>query len=175
MSPTPRAEALLRRLRAGAIACVGAYAAFSVARMFGAPGGDIVDNWVYPALIGAAAALCLARCVCIPAERAAWAAFGAGLASWCAGELYYTVFVEPLANQPAFGVADVLLLGFYPGCLAGMALLLRSRLRGLTRVAVAEAVVAALGITSVGAALVLGVLVNAGGEELPANLAYFFG
>src|SRR2546423_6346825 len=102
MQPTPRAEALLRRLRAGTIACVGAYAAYSVARMFGAPGGDVVDSWVYPALIAGAAALCIARCVRVPDERAAWAAFAAGLTSWCLGELYYTVFVQPRA--PAFSV-----------------------------------------------------------------------
>jgi diguanylate cyclase (GGDEF)-like protein len=174
MSPSPRAEALLRRARGGALAALGAYAAFSVARMLGAPGGDFVDNWVYPALIAAAAALCWARCVHVRAERAPWVAFAAGLTSWCLGELYFTLFVEPLANPPVFGVADVLMLGFYPGCLLGMGLLVKSRLRGLRRVAVVEAAVAALGITSVGAALVLGVLVKAGGDSLPANLTYFF-
>jgi len=56
-----------------------------------------------------------------------------------------------------------------------MILLVRSRLHGLTHIAVAEALVAALGITSVGAALVFGVLIKDGGDSLPANLAYFFG
>src|SRR5436190_1677767 len=60
-------------------------------------------------------------------------------------------------------------------CLAGMVLLVRSRLHGLTRIAVLEAVVAALGITSVAAALVFGGLVKDGGAGLSANLAYFFG
>ncbi|MFL5885468.1 MAG: diguanylate cyclase domain-containing protein [Thermoleophilaceae bacterium] len=143
--------------------------------MFGAPGGDIVDSWVYPALIAGAAALCLTRAVRVREERAAWLALGAGLASWSLGELYYTVFVQSLANPPAFGVADVLWLGYYPGTLVGMALLVRSRLRGVRRLAVLEALVAALGITSVAAALVFGVLVRDGGESLPANLAYFFG
>jgi two-component system cell cycle response regulator len=57
----------------------------------------------------------------------------------------------------------------------GMVLLVKSRLHGLTRIAVVEALVAALGITSVAAALVFGGLVKDGGESLPANLAYFFG
>src|SRR3954468_21554845 len=175
MTLDPRTQALLRRSRAVAIACLAAYAAFSVARMVGAPGGDIVDSWVYPALIAGAAALCLTRAVRVREERAAWLAFGAGLASWSLGELYYTVFVQSLANPPAFGVADVLWLGYYPGTLLGMALLVRSRLRGVRRLAVLEAIVAALGITSVGAALVFGGLVRDGGESLPANLAYFFG
>src|SRR6266576_3846844 len=99
-------------------------------------------------------------------ERAAWTALGLGLTSWCLGELYYTLFVQQLANPPAFGVADVFWLGFYPGCLTGMVLLVRSRLEGLTRIAVAEALVAALGITSVAAALVFGGLVKDGGESL---------
>jgi diguanylate cyclase (GGDEF)-like protein len=173
MSPSPRAETALRRSRAAALCCLGAYAAFSVARIFGAPGGDIADNWVYPALIAIGAAFCIARAVHVREERAAWAALGAGLASWCLGELYYVLFVEQLANPPEFGVADVLWLGFYPGCLAGMVLLVRSRLRGFTRVTVLEALVAALGITSLAAALVFGGLVRAG--SVPASLAYFFG
>ncbi|MFL5912886.1 MAG: diguanylate cyclase domain-containing protein [Gaiellaceae bacterium] len=175
MDLTARAETILRRSRAAALACLGAYAAFSVARMVGAPGGDFVDDWVYPALIALAAAFCVVRAVHTRAERTAWAALGAGLTSWCLGEVYYTLFVAPLPNPPAFGVADVLWLGFYPGCLLGMLLLVRSRLRGFTRIAVLEALVAALGITSVGAALVFGGLVKNGGESLPANLAYFFG
>src|SRR4051794_2744437 len=175
MDLTAKAETLLRRSRAGALACLGAYAAFSVARMLGAPGGDFVDDWVYPLLIALAAAFCVVRALHTKAERTAWAALGAGLTSWSLGEVYYTLFVAPLANPPAFGVADVLWLGFYPGCLAGMVLLVRSRLRGFTRIAVLEALVAALGITSVGAALVFGGLVKSGGASLSANLAYFFG
>src|SRR5437764_12447129 len=103
MSLSPRAESLLRRSQAVALCCLAAYAAFSVARMLGAPGGDVADNWVYPALIAIAAGLCIARAVRIRAERVAWAALGAGLASWCAGEIYYVIFVERLANPPAFG------------------------------------------------------------------------
>src|SRR5690242_19360300 len=167
MTPTPRTQALLRRYRAGAAVCLAAYAAFSVARMVGAPGGDFVDSWVYPALIAGAAALCLARAVRVREERAAWLSQGAGIASWSLGELYYTLFVQSLANPPAFGVADVLWLGYYPGTLVGMALLVRSRLRGVRRLAVLEALVAALGITSVAAALVFGVVVSDGGESLP--------
>src|SRR5947207_9461514 len=56
-----------------------------------------------------------------------------------------------------------------------MVLLVRSRLHGLTRIAVIEALVAALGITSVATALVFGGVVKDGGQALPANLAYFFG
>src|SRR5437764_10053044 len=142
MSLTPRAQSLLRRSQAMALGGLLAYVAFAFARLAGAPGGAFVDNWVYPALIATAAGFCVARAVCVREERLAWSALGAGILSWAAGELYYSLFVQPLANPPIFGVADVLWLGFYPGCLTGLVLLVRARMRSVTRLAVVEAIVA---------------------------------
>jgi two-component system cell cycle response regulator len=80
---------------------------------------------------------------------------------------------------PTFTPADALWLAFYPACLVGICLLVRSRVRRLHRGLALDGVIGALGMTAVGAALVWGALVKSGvtdlGGDFPADLANLFG
>ena len=72
------------------------------------------------------AVLCAVRAVQVPAERFAWSLFAAG---WCfyvaGGIVFQTILDESSAHFPS--LADVLWLGMYVCCLAGLVALMRAR------------------------------------------------
>src|SRR3954463_11303220 len=115
--------------------------------------GDSFETWSYPALFVIAAALCFAR------GRAAWIAFGVALLATGAGDVYWNVAIGD-AVPPAFTPSDALWLAFYPTCLAGIALLVRGRVRRLHAGLALDGVIGALGMSAVGAALVFGAVVG---------------
>jgi diguanylate cyclase (GGDEF)-like protein len=139
--------------------------------------GDFFEIWGYPLLFALPAALCLARAVALRAERAAWALLGIGLLAWAAGEVYWNVAIGDAAPPP-FTPADALWLAFYPCCLAGMALLVRARVRRLHGGLALDGLIGALGLAAVGAALVFGAVLESRSlypEDFPTDVATFFG
>ena len=81
----------------------------------------------YVALFAGAIVLCLSRARADRRERAAWTALGAALALWLAGDAAWSL-AAPRAPFPSW--ADALWLAGYPAAWAGLALLLRARVRG---------------------------------------------
>ncbi|MFL6595811.1 MAG: diguanylate cyclase domain-containing protein [Chthoniobacterales bacterium] len=117
--------------------------------------GDSFETWSYPGLFVLAALLCFARCAAIDGERAAWAILGAGLLATGAGDVYWNLAIGD-AQAPSFTPADALWLAFYPACLAGLALLARTRVERIRAGLAIDGLIGALGMTAVGAALVFG-------------------
>src|SRR3984885_6985317 len=69
--------------------------------IFGVAGPDwLYDNWVHNAILGACAALVLARAAFEPVARKAWLAFGAGLLLWFIGSAAWAVAYSGSANAP---------------------------------------------------------------------------
>src|ERR1700735_2440013 len=81
----------------------------------GSQADGLIDGGVYNVLMVGAAFAVTARGIAVKAQRAAWLAMGAGLLSWCVGELYFTLFVEGSggAGGPV-SPADGFYLAMYP-------------------------------------------------------------
>src|SRR5438094_228550 len=88
-------------------------------------------DWIYQLTEAGAAAACLLRAARGP-ERAAWLCLAAGIASFCAGDVYYTLaFGNGDAAFPS--LADAGYLGFYPFSYVALVLFTRVRLTSFSR------------------------------------------
>jgi diguanylate cyclase (GGDEF)-like protein len=140
--------------------------------------GNFFEAWVYPALIGVAGLLCLARAGRTRVERAAWLVLGAGLVSWTAGEAWYSLFLADLESPPVPGVPDVLWLAFYPACYAALVMLVHARQDKLHFSLWLDGVIGAFAVAAIGAAGVF-VAIDASGSSadtlMGVDLAYLLG
>src|SRR3954451_5689626 len=108
-----------------------------------------------------AAGLCLLRGIVVRRARVAWLVLGAGLLSWMAADVYWTVAYANVDSPPTPSLADVLYLAFYPASYVGLLLLVKSRVAHLPRAAWLDGGIAAAGVSSVVAALVFRPLLDA--------------
>ncbi|NMN93783.1 diguanylate cyclase domain-containing protein [Antrihabitans stalactiti] len=113
----------------------------------------LFDSWLFDGLMLGAAALVAARAWLVSSERAAWSLVSAGMASSALGDVVLAVFV-PEGQSPS--IADPFYLAFYPVVYAGLALLLRSRLRRLPMAIWLDSVTAGLTLAAVAAAIAYG-------------------
>jgi two-component system, cell cycle response regulator len=86
------------------------------------------QDYLYNALLLAGAAFCLWRAAVVKEERLAWTIMGAGIASWTAADIVWTVLYADDPNAPYPSVADALWLAWYPASFATLMLLVRSRI-----------------------------------------------
>jgi two-component system, cell cycle response regulator len=180
MTSTRGGRLVLRSTQAAAVLLLAAYVTQALSPGLADHVGTFFENWVYPALSVVAGAFCLARAALHRQDRAAWLVLGVGIVASGAGDVWWEVAgYDQRATVPSFTPADALWLAFYPTCLAGICLLVRSRVRRLHRGLVLDAAIGALGMTAVGAALVWGALAKAGitdmGGDFPVDLANLFG
>ncbi|MEA2124371.1 MAG: diguanylate cyclase, partial [Solirubrobacteraceae bacterium] len=180
MTTSRGSTAVLRAAQAATVVLFAAYVAQALIPAAAAHVGDFFEVWVYPALSAIGGAFCIARAALRRRERAAWLVIGLGVLASSAGDVWWHVAgYDTQAVIPAFTPADALWLAFYPACLVGICLLVRGRVRRLTRGLALDAAIGALGMTAVGAALVWGALVDGGvtnaGGDFPADLANLFG
>jgi diguanylate cyclase (GGDEF)-like protein len=180
VTATRGSGAVLRAAQLAAVLLLAAYVAQALIPAAADQVGGFFETWVYPALTAIAGAFCIARAVLRRLDRAAWLVLGAGVLASAAGDVWWQLAsYDTRATVPAFTPADALWLAFYPACLAGICLLVRSRVRRLHRGLALDAAIGALGMTAVGAALVWGALVEAGvtdtGGDFPVDLANLFG
>ncbi len=143
---------------------------------FGGGGtSSFVNDWVYDGIEVLAAALVVWRALTLRTERAAWLCFGAGLACWAAGDIYYSVAFAGMDSPPFPSPADYLYLAFYPLAYVGLVLLARSRISGFRRSLWFDGAIGALAIAAIGSALVFDpVLASTEGSAaaIAVNLAY---
>ncbi|MDX6667192.1 MAG: hypothetical protein QOK04_572, partial [Solirubrobacteraceae bacterium] len=165
-------------LRAAQLATLAGLVAFTVHAAFNL-GGHGLDkfarDWLYDALIVASAVFCLTRGALVREERLAWLMLGLGLASWSAGEIYYTAVLAGQHNPPYPSLSDALQLGFYPATYIALGLLIRPRVREYGAGVWLDGVIGALAVGALGCAvLVEAVLKSTGGAGLAAatDLAY---
>jgi two-component system, cell cycle response regulator len=144
--------------------------------LLGGPGSAALFNdWVYNALMWGGVALCLARAVCVRAERAIWIVMSASLALWATADLSWTLHYDHLAHPPYPNVADALYLATYPCTYVGLGLLLRARLRPMRASLWLDGAVTGFTLAALTTALLFGPLLSAtGGDpaEVAVSLAY---
>jgi two-component system cell cycle response regulator len=180
VTSTRRSRGILRAAQGATVLLFVAYVAQALIPAAADQVGSFFELWVYPALTAIAGAFCIARAVLRRLERAAWLVVGLGVLASAAGDVWWEVAgYDTSATVPSFTPADALWLAFYPACLVGICLLVRSRVRRLHRGLALDAAIGALGMTAVGAALVWGALVKGGmtdlGGDFPVDLANLFG
>jgi hypothetical protein len=96
--------------------------------LFGVAGPDwLYDNWIHQVILGASAALVLARAAFEPVARKAWMAFGVGLLLWFIGGAAWTAVYASQPNAPYPSFADPLWLAWYPLMALGIFYLIRVR------------------------------------------------
>ena len=136
---------------------------------------DFFENYLYPALIAAAGAICLARGFAIREERAAWLVMGAGLCAWAAGEVTWAIMITSNPDPPYPSVADFMYLAFYPASYTALLLLARSRTDSFRSSLWLDGGIAALTVAALIATLAFQPIVDATGgttAEIAVNLAY---
>ena len=157
------------------LAAYGAHVAFG----FGGEGSEsFFQDWVYNALVLAAALSCLVRGTVSRAERARWLCLGGGLLCLFGGELYYTLHLSRLAEPPYPSLADGLYLAFYPAGFAALVLCAPRASRQLRASLWLDGLMSALGVAALTAALLLQPIVaSTGGDRLAVatTLAYPLG
>ena len=147
---------ILRVAGAASIVGLSLYAAQTLWQVGGSAATPFFETWVYPSLLFAAGALCVARVVAVKSERAAWLAFGVGLLAWFAGEAVYSLALDGPVEPAHPNASDLLWLAFYPAAYAGLLLLLRERVREFRKSLWLDGAVGALAVGALATALVLG-------------------
>jgi diguanylate cyclase len=157
---------------------VAVYAAMAVFGLNKDGFGAAIDAPFYVGLELAAAAFCLARPLLYREHSLAWIAVGLGIASFAAGDLYYSLYLSSDETIPYPSGADAGYLGLYPLVYVGLGLLLRGRTMEANRSFWLDGTIAGLGVGALGAALLFGTIVETtGGASLTVatNLAYPLG
>ena len=165
-------------LRAGYVVLGGGVALMFAHGVFGLDGSApnaLVDKWLYTGLELAAVGICIARVVRRRRNRLAWALIAAGLASWTAGDLVWTLWLDNLANPPSPSLADAFYLPMFPLIYGALVLFVRSEARRSGAAAWLDGAVVGLAVASVGGVLVLPVVLKITGGDpvaVAVNLAY---
>jgi diguanylate cyclase (GGDEF)-like protein len=182
MRPPSETTSDLARLRpraAIALAVLAAVLLVHAAHALTGFGPHAVDralsDWMYDGFMVSCAGACIARAALVRAERMAWLILGVGIASWSAGEVYWSLFFANDASPPAPSIADGFYLAFYPALYAAIVLLGRSRMRSFRRSMWLDGAIGGLAIAAMTAALIFEpVLRSTGGgaAAVATNLAY---
>jgi signal transduction histidine kinase len=153
--------------------------AYTLHALFGVGGVRLDDfylTWVTDAIALLSAALCMWRAVLVRGERLAWVLFSLGMTSWGLGNIYYSIFLVDKNPVPIPSVADAFFIGTYPPVLIALALLSRNRIKDVGLGMSLDGVIAALGVASVSAAVVVGAvlpnLAHASPAVVATSLAY---
>ena len=180
MTSTRGPATTLRAAQVATVILLAAYVAQALIPAAAEHVGGFFETWAYPALTAIAGAFCLARAALRQPERGAWLVLGLGILASAGGDVWWQVAgYDTRETIPPFTPADALWLAFYPAGLIGICLLVRARVKRLYAGLLLDAAIGALGMTAVGAALVWGVLAEAGvtdtGGDFPVDLANLFG
>src|SRR5262249_36809547 len=137
-----------------------------------------IDNWLYDGLVFLAAAICATRALTGRRGRYGWLALGVGIASWAAGDTYYTHAFANNPNPPFPSLADAGYLGLPPLAYAGFILLIKSRLPKLRPGVWLAGITAGLAVGALSTAVVLQAVLDTTSGHVAAvatNLAYPLG
>jgi two-component system, cell cycle response regulator len=145
-------------LRRGAALTLAALGLYALEPLIGL--GVFVEDWLNNSLVLAATAACLLRAALVVEERAAWTAFGLGLAAWALGDLYFTLVEADLRAPPIPSFSDLCSLAFYPASYIGLFLLVRHRLREFPLSLWLDGLIGALAVAAAGAAVLLDPLIG---------------
>ncbi|MDQ5833110.1 MAG: GGDEF domain-containing protein [Actinomycetota bacterium] len=161
------------QLRRGAALTLAVFGLYALEPLIGLGVG--AEDWLNNSLVLAATAACLLRAALVVEERAAWTAFGLGLAAWAVGDLYFTLVEADLRSPPVPSFSDFCYLAFYPASYIGLFLLVRRRLREFPHSLWLDGLIGALAVAAAGAAVLLDPLIGQTGGSAAVSaidLAY---
>jgi two-component system, cell cycle response regulator len=115
-----------RRLTALAACLLLAQWAHALLQFGGRGTADFFGRWVYDAIVVISGLACISRALTEECARAAWGVLGAGLLSFGAGDLIYSM-APNLDAVPVPSISDPLWLAFYPCAYVTLLLLARAR------------------------------------------------
>jgi diguanylate cyclase (GGDEF)-like protein len=136
------------------------------------------NDWVYNGAEVVASGLVLARALLVRRERGAWLMLALGIGFFAAGDIYYTLWIEPMSNPPSPSPSDAGYLMFYVGAYAMIVLLVRGHVRNFHASVWLDGAIGGLAVAAVGAALVLEPVITTTHGTLASvatNLAYPLG
>ena len=139
---------------------------------------EIADLYLYNGLVVIAAAICLIRAAVSTDSRFAWAAFGAGLVFWAAGDVYWSLALDELDEIPYPSLADAGYLAAIPCFFVGIALLTKRAVGRFTAASWLDGAIGGLAAAAIAVALLAPALVGLTKGEPAAvltNLAYPLG
>ena len=125
------------------------------------PGNRFYDIWLYNALILGGGLMCVARGLAVRRERLAWLVLGAGMLSWSAADLLWSLHYANQDAPPYPSVSDALWLAFYPAAYVGLMVLVRRRVAGITGAMWLDGAIGALAVAALAAAAALDPIVEA--------------
>jgi two-component system cell cycle response regulator len=168
------ARSVFRIAAYGLLVVVGLLFADSLFHIAPDPWTDPVRNYGYTVVSACAAIVVFARVALVRQHRRGWLMFAIGLGLLCTGDFYYTTQIATLANPPFPNFSDVLYLAGYPVLIAGIAVLLRSRLRRPLLSTWMDAGLGVLAVLMLGTGLLLGAATGTIGttEQIVVSLAY---
>lgn len=164
------------RRAALAFAALLAFAiALMVVRVWWRFGSDtFFGDYVYNAVIFGCAVLAAWRALVLPKHRAPWLLIGLGLASWCAGDVWWVIHEEDDV-VPIPSLADWLFFGMYIPFVIAIALLVRERMGAASRMLMLDGLIGAFAVGALSAAFVLEpVLDNAEGATVAMAITVAF-
>jgi hypothetical protein len=134
-----------------------------------------ITTYLYQALMVLGSLLAIASVVRRRRERLAWSAISLGLVLWTAGDIIWSAWIGKLDNPPYPSVSDFLYLASYGAIYAGVALLLRARVRPIRGAQWVDGMVGCLAISAVAAAALFPAftgLTEGNPTEVAVNLSY---
>jgi diguanylate cyclase (GGDEF)-like protein len=137
--------------------------------------GMLIDPWGNCAVFAGGATLCTLRAWRDRAQRAAWAALGAGLLSYGTGNVVFAMMLLQGTPPPYPSMADAFWLTYFPLTYLGIALMWRQRIHRFHLSMVLDALVAAFGVAALAWVLAYGHLIGTsrGSTSIVlTNLAY---
>jgi diguanylate cyclase (GGDEF)-like protein len=176
MGPRGRQGALLRACWYGAAALMAAFVVQAGTGLAGDAVTGLFQDYVYNALLMAAAGFCLWRAAAFREERLAWLVIGAGILVWTGADVLWTAVYADDVNPPHPSVSDALWLAYYPAVFVTLLLLARARIGRFRLNLLFDGLIAAVTTAALACAVLYGPVVHASaGEPSPevlTNLAY---
>jgi two-component system, cell cycle response regulator len=175
MELTGRRKTFLRAAQLATVAGLVVFILQATLKVGGHGFDSFARDWLYDGLIVASALFCLVRAALVRDERLAWLMLGLGLASWSAGEIYYTSVLAGQHDPPYPSIADALYLGFYPATYVALGLLIRPRVREYGAGVWLDGIIGALAVAAIGSAVLIEAVVKSTGGTaitVATDLAY---
>jgi two-component system, cell cycle response regulator len=172
-----RARAVQKALLLAGAMGVAAYA-LRVLRVGGADFKELADIYLYNLVILLPGVACLIRAAVGPGSRLAWGAFGAGLVTWAAGDVYWTLALQGMQDVPYPSLADAGYLATIPLFFVGIAVLTKRAVGHFGAAGWLDGAIAGLAAAAAGTALLAPALVGLTQGDAAAvatNLAYPLG
>ena len=161
-APRVPVDRRLRVLRRVGVVLVAVYVALMLAAALGL--GDSTELLVtggYSLFLTSLVAIISVRAVSYREDRAAWACFAAGLASYLVGNVLNALHYSQQAVVPRPSWADVAFMGFYPLAYVALVLMLRSRVHRVSVSTWLDGIVTGLTAAAFGAAFAVGAVRSA--------------